>query len=364
MPTFKVIKLSPSAVQAQEWDKLVSQAYSYDFYHLSGYHQLAEKLGEGKAIFLAYQEGEYFIGLPLLLRNLSYIEGLERFNWLDATSVYGYAGPVSSHHELPKSVICNFIEKISDYLYNNRIVSVFSRLHPILGNHSIIKDIGEVSYMGETVAINLNTELSEQWQYYSSNHKRNIKKLRRLKARVFLDKKLAFLEKFWELYTETMQRVKASNHYFFSLDYFKSLFNINNTTNFCSFHLFLCEIEENIVSGGIFSECNGIVQYHLGATANVWLKYAPLKLVFDEVRLWAYRRGNRWFHLGGGVGATQDSLFRFKAGFSPIRFPFYTWKWIIRPKVYETLVRARQNWYESLGKTFPSNKNFFPKYRQ
>lgn len=345
-----------------EWKQALMGVDSYDFYHLPGYHTLHEKQEDGKGMLLAYREGDKFIALPLLIRKTSQIPGLETFaSYRDATSVYGYPGPlVSQSAASSPAFITQFYQAITQFFVQQGVVSVFSRLHPILQNQRWLHGLGELVPLGHTVGIDLSLPPEHQWAQYRSNHRRNIRQLRRANAHVVHDQYLQHLETFVSLYIETMRRVHASNQYFFTLEYFKKLFAINSSA---SFHLFLCQIDNEIVSGGIFSNCNGIIQYHLGGTATTWLKKAPMKLVFDQVRLWANEIGAHWFHLGGGVGAAEDSLFRFKAGFSPIRFPFFVWKWIVQPDIYRQMIAARRAWYRSQGQSFSENA-FFPVYRQ
>jgi len=354
-----------STQESREWKKILKQTQKFDFYHLPEYHHFHEQGNDGNRAYLFVYRNknrDKIIALPLLIRYLNQVPGLEQFvDFRDATSVYGYSGPITSEEALKDEVfIQKFRYTLNEIMQSWGVVSVFSRLHPILQNYSITKGLGELTRLGQTVAIDLHLKPEKQWALYRTNHKRDIKKLKRLEAQVFIDEQLKYLRIFHKLYIETMERVNASPAYFFTLEYFQNLFAIQGV---CQFYLFLCVLQDEIISGGIFSECNGIVQYHLGATSSKWLKFAPMKLVFDEVRLWAYKRQNRWFHLGGGVGAANDSLFRFKSGFSSNQFPFYVWQWIVDPEMYRSLVQARQAWHKSAGNTFP-NSDFFPKYRQ
>ena len=71
-----------------EWNHIVNQCPQADFYHTYDYHQISKKEDE-QTVLLKYTEGESCILLPLLIRK---IEGTDL---KDATSVYGYAGPLS-----------------------------------------------------------------------------------------------------------------------------------------------------------------------------------------------------------------------------------------------------------------------------
>jgi len=352
---------SISITQSGPWMDVLGRVESYDFYHLPAYHALHDFSSEGEGFLAFFQEGDRIAAFPYLLRHVNSIPGLESGQWRDVTSVYGYPGPLVSQTAASDSAfIARFQQALHRFFTQLEVVSVFSRLHPILQNQRWLQGLGDLVPLGHTVGIDLSLPPEQQWAQYRSNHRRNIRQLRRAHARIIHDQDLHHLERFVALYTETMRRVQADSPYFFSLDYFKSLFAIGAPA---SFHLFLCEIDGEIVSGGVFSLCQGIVQYHLGGTASAWLKKAPMKLVFDAVRLWANEVGARWLHLGGGVGSTEDSLFRFKAGFSPVRFPFYVWKWIVQPDAYRELVEARRLWYRSQGRHFP-DASFFPSYRQ
>ena len=91
----------------QPWLDVLGRANRSSFYHLPLYHELHEARGEGKAHLFVYSEGSEFIAIPLLLRPIEGRIAPEQNGniWYDATSVYGHAGPISSHSVLPASVI-------------------------------------------------------------------------------------------------------------------------------------------------------------------------------------------------------------------------------------------------------------------
>ncbi len=77
---------------------------------------------------------------------------------------------------------------------------------------------------------------------------------------------------------------------------------------------------------------------------------------------WATQLGARVFHLGGGVGAQQDSVFRYKAGFSDRRHTFRTWRWILRPDIYEQCCARATEKNVNNGLRAASD-GYFPAYR-
>lgn len=360
MGRLSAIWLSGDSKSETVWDELVQRSWRYDFYHLSGYHLLAQENGEGKAVLILFEEGNYFIALPLLLRPISQVRGLESFTDLwDATSVYGYAGPVYSHPEMPRDLIHSFQEAVSHYLQVEKVVTVFSRLHPLIPQQHLLQGLGSVVEGGVTVSMDLTIPPERQRNMYRKNHKYNINRLRRLGWQGIscrgLDCEEDLLGEFINIYWETMDRVRAKQYYYFDQNYFKKLIQVKGAEVW----IFAVHLHGEIGAAGIFTLCNGIVQYHLGGTKARFFKEAPMKLVFDEVRLWANNRGAAVFHLGGGVGGREDSLFAFKAGFSDKRHRFLLWKWIINQEAYDKL--CEQKGLERERNT--TETSFFPAYR-
>src|SRR4051794_7059681 len=120
--------------ESSAWLEVLAQTARHDFYHLPDYHALAEASGQGSARLFVYRDGGSTIALPLLLRPLAELPGIgtDWADWHDATSVYGYAGPVCSDDVLPDSVLGGFQSALLERLRTLRVVSVFSRLHPFI----------------------------------------------------------------------------------------------------------------------------------------------------------------------------------------------------------------------------------------
>ena len=233
----------------------------------------------------------------------------------------------------------NFKAELKATLEGLRIVSVFSRLDPHNSPLDLLDGLGRCKQEGYTVSLDLTLPPDAQRAQYRNNHKRDIDKLRRLGVTCFRDQDHAYLDEFIAIYHETMYRVNASDYYFFDRTYFANLVASPYA------HLFVCCRNGKVICGGLFTLYDGIIEYHLGATADQAQGPAPLKLLIDEVRLWGVQQGARTFHLGGGVGARDDSLFHFKAGFSQQRHSFFTWRWVVLPDVYARLCNREQPWH-------------------
>ena len=348
--------------QSSEWLSVLSASAGYDFYHLPSYHRIAEEQGEGTGRLFVWSEEGATIALPLLLRPLAALPEVNGSgaNLRDATSVYGYAGPVASANDLPESVAENFRTALRDAVVELGVVSVFSRLHPLIPHQkSWLAGLGECKALARTVSIDLTLSSEEQRARYRRNHKEGINKLRRRGAACAYDADAVHLPEFIEIYNETMRRVGAAAAYFFSPAYFAALRACVGK----GFHLFGCWIAGELACGGLFVECNGILQFHLGGTRDAFLRLAPMKLLFDDVREWATQRGLRVFHLGGGATARpDDSLLHFKTGFSDNTYDFCVWRYTAAPELYESLCRAKSRWNDE-NHMQPTSADFFPTYR-
>jgi sugar transferase EpsL len=349
---------------AAEWNDVLSKMRQHDFHHLPQYHRVAEQHGEGIARLFAYSENGYTIALPLLLR---LVDTSEPEGWTDATSVCGYAGPVASHEWLPESFLQTFQGTLRDELSRARVVSVFSRLHPLIPQQEMLAGLGECVENGQTISIDLSLPEKEQRAHYKKGCHRCLRKLREAGFVCVHDREKRYLPEFVEVYHETMSRAGPPASYFFDRMYFEMLTRELDDVS----HLFVVLKDHHVAAAVICTSCGGIVRDHLGGTRDAFLKFSPTRLAVDTARVWAKENGARVFHLGGGVGAQQDSLFEHKASFSDRRHTFFTWRWILQSDVYEELCSEKTYRELSRQKQLSDSErglraispSFFPAYR-
>jgi len=328
------------------------RALPHDFYHLPEYVEICARYEDAVATaFYAEAEGERFLA-PLLLRRLPEELGAPS-EWRDCVSPYGYSAPLvsASQSQLPK-----FLDAFCRAGREQGIVTAFFRLHPqLVLDSAILLRYGRLFRHGQTVSMDLGMTPEEQWQNFSTNHQRNIKKLRKLGFTVSLDE-WSRLPEFIEIYHATMRRVEAGQGYFFVPGYFEDL----RASLGERLHLMSVISETNeVVAAGLFVVTGEIMQYHLGGTAPQYLGLSPSKLMIDFARSWAQEQSCTVLHLGGGVGGAEDSLFRFKSGFSKRLDPFYSFRLILDEERNRTLELAAG--YEAAPEDGESS--FFPRYR-
>ena len=328
-----------SIEQAKKWDEAVRSMYAYDFYHLSAYHRLDPF---GKPFLLYCPIENTVFALPVILRNI------EKSDYHDITSVYGYAGPLCNSAQPEPQKIAVFQQELKSYFDEQQIISAFARLHPLLEQENLIHGVGEVIDANLTVGIDLNRSETEQKKQYSRSLRTQLNRLKKSEIEITQSVEKEDIEQFHKIYIETMDRVKASPYYYFTIEYFYHFISEIDSA------LFLAKKNGEIISGSLCTFTNGIMQAHLNATKNDYLPQSPLKLVLDTARVEGMKRKQNTLHLGGGKGGSNNSLFEFKSRFSHQYFQFRMWKYIHNPVVYSELAQTNKKVGDS---------DFFPTYR-
>ncbi|CAA7193886.1 GNAT family N-acetyltransferase [Chryseobacterium potabilaquae] len=324
------------------WNEIVKQAKVFDFHHTSYFHQIDTDFDTQLLYF--YSDNE-FIALPVVIRP---IEGTK---YVDLTSVYGYSGPLSYfNNDVSKNELIHFFKtSFIDYCTQNNIISVFSRLHPLISEQKdILGGLGEILDLNKTVSIDLTIDQVEQRQAYRKSLKSELNQLRRKEIIVESVSTSHDIDAFIAIYYETMDRVSASPNYYFSKKYF---YDFLNNDDFQA-RLLVAKNNDKVIAGAIFTHTDKIMQYHLAGTTEEYIKDTPMKLILDEARLVGNESSAESLHLGGGVGGSDDdSLFKFKSAFSKNFKQFSVWKYIVNTEVYDQLSKDKEH------------SNFFPLYR-
>lgn len=330
--------------EGKVWKSLLADFNSVDFYHTHTYNQLDKT---GQPLLLLFEKDSFKILMSIVMRQ---IPGSEHN---DVTSVYGYAGPVSNIINLPVAILRDFQLSLDSFFIQNKVIAAFSRLHPLIDyQENIFSGYGDIVALNKTVSIDLTQDKEIQRQQFDKSLKNRLNKLRKSGVKVKYVTTIDELREFVSIYIETMERLEASKMYFFDLEYFQNLLNAKDFKSF----ILIAIYENEILAGSFFTVYGDIMQYHLSGTKTKFLKMAPMKLLLDEARLIANEMELKHFHLGGGVGGINDSLFEFKAAFSKTYHQFKIWKKIINPEVYNELVKNR------FGNSIPTS-DYFPLYR-
>ena len=250
--------------------------------------------------------------------------------YCDIVSVYGYGGM------LDNGIID--IDLFDNWCKDNHIVSEFVRLHPFVENHKLCDQWGgHVVRSGSVAYIDLTQTEDQIWHGFDKGCRSAIKKA---KGKVAFSRE-GVTNGFLALYTNTMDRREASGNYYFAPDFWRKLEVMHPVTYFTS------------ESAALFWFYGDYATYFLSAT--VLPNFGSMNLILWTAIKEAKSRGCKIFNLGGGLH-DGDSLSSFKRSFTKTTKPFYTYRKIHNPKVYEELCRAKGIEADSDG--------FFPAYRR
>jgi hypothetical protein len=336
------------------------QTLRHDFYHLPQYMELEARRLHATPEAILLTDGDCIFFLPYLVRKCSDVFNGTAQNLFDIVSPNGYAGILLNQAAVSQlEFVAEAMKWVIQVFSDRQICSAFLRLHPIL-NHRFDEVYPSEACTAnvETVVIDLQLSEAELWQQTRENFRSIIKKRKREGFVARMVPAVPYIDRFTEIYTETMDRVNASKSFYFGQEYFRQC--AEQLREYL--HICIVEFKDQVVCAGLFTECCGMIQYHLGGTRTQFLKQSPNVLMQDCVRFWAKERGNEVMHLGGGVSGSKDSLFHFKIGFSQTTLRLPLLRLITNAQEYRRLVelhaKVLQAPVEQLLET-----SFFPAYR-
>ena len=328
-----------------DWTRYIKRAAAYDFYHTWYYHNLDGK--EAARMFI-YEEGDDFIAFPLVLREIP------DSDYYDLTCVYGYTGPISNlrFEQANPELFRRFHSAFVKHLKELKIVTVFSRLHPFYHQEILFSGMSGLFPNGKTVAIDIRVPLEEQRAGYHRSYRQQIRILKENGYRVVESKDPEHIAKYADIYAENMRRVGAADYYMFNADYFQNLLSADEYES----KLMLVFLGDEMVSGGVVICSNKIMQMHLMGTKSAHLQLSPPKLVVEETSILGRALGYEFINLGGGLNFKEDSLFKWKSGFTKLFLPYTSWRFIVNESIYNQLLAER-------GIDPDLSVDYFPLYR-
>ena len=108
-----------------------------------------------------------------------------------------------------------------------RVVSLFTRFHPLLANHELCATFRGASHpqgdellpLGRSVSVDLRLDTEERRRTYPKVVRQEIRRARRAGIEVDLDREWKHFDAFVELYSQTMEHNHAEKRYLFSRQY-------------------------------------------------------------------------------------------------------------------------------------------------
>ncbi|NLY71894.1 MAG: GNAT family N-acetyltransferase, partial [Clostridiales bacterium] len=273
--------------------------------------------------------------------------------FFDISTPYGYGGFLIEG-EITENSLKKLYNEYSSFCKINSIISEFARLHPLLNNLSVLSSLYDISYLGNSISIELNS-LNQIWHELTSQNRNKIRKAIISSVEIYWGRDPKLFAEFKVLYNATMDKVKATDYYYFQDSFYNSILtDLKNNAL-----MFYAVYEGKIIAMSIILFSNQHMHYHLSASDINYQHLAPTNLLLYEAACWGCENGYKAFHLGGGLGGREDSLYKFKSAFNKnSNTRFAVGKKIFDEEKYQQLVIMRLTEAE-----LDSGSGFFPVYR-
>lgn len=346
------IDIIDSSKECQYIELLNLYSLNLDIYYDFNFLSCEAKLQAGELeIFIAHDSNKIlvypYIRLPFNTDKWA--------DYSDIISPYGYAGPATNSSD--KAFLDKAEETLIKYLIESKTVTEFVRYHyddSVLFEKNIQNEINR-----SIVVLSLSQEWESVWENEFSSKNRNL--IRKLQKEGYVVEEWtedAAVDEFSVMYNSTMDNVGASEYYYFSSAYLRSLKkNLRN-----KLRLYRVVKDKVIYSTSLFFFVNGKVNYYLSARNLTFPQVPATNYLLAQVAEIALKEGYICFNLGGGTTSSEDdSLLKFKQNFSKKRATFKVGKRIHLPKVYKKL---QQDYISSHGSSnFEKKRGILQFYR-
>ncbi len=339
--------------ESEKWDEIVHTFKEFDVYYLSGYVKAFQNYGDGKA-YLLYYTSDYCRGIHVVMKrdiseDKNFMGMIEENQFFDVATPYGYGGWLIEGEKGKDKLF----EEYTAWCKKNRIISEFVRYHPVLNNERYTSDGYNVFSLGSTVCMDISSKNSI-WNNLTSKNRNMIRKAVKSGIKIYNGNYPEIYTKFREIYNATMDKDNAEQYYYFNKEFYQSILEDLSKNA----QVFFAELEGKIIAVSIILFANKKANYHLSGSIKEYQHLAPTNLLLYKVALWGNENGYKTFHLGGGVGAREDGLYKFKKAFyrGEPRI-FHIGKKIFDEDVYNQLVTVRKQSNDEM------KEGFFPEYR-
>ena len=252
----------------------------------------------------------------------------------DASSPYGYGGPLSSSND--SAFLRSAWAAYVDWMRARGVVVEYLRFHPLLDNQ--LGYPAAVLPNREVVLVDL--AVPDLLASYAPRLRTTVNKAVRA-GLVYSEAPLAKVAKaFATYYRAAMQAMGAEPFYWFEDDYFEQLAASGLA------RLGVCQSAGNMdaaapwLAACLLLEGRGVTEYHLAATCESGRRVGASSFALHSAALHASQRGQHQLYLGGGSNPEPDnSLLFFKAAFSSQSLAYHTGSQVFNAAAYEGLKR-------------------------
>jgi hypothetical protein len=334
-----MLRILDASEDASAWNAQLAKLHESlrDIYfgpHYAALH--AFEIGS-RALLMVFEASAQVWLYPFIIRPVPVLRDYELENtWFDLESPYGYGGPLSNSDD------AHFLraahQAFENWCAEQRVVTEFVRLHPLLRNDHWLDPQVELVYDRSTVSLNLAgiSQLEIGKLPISKMSRYMIRRAMQSDVQVESVSIKDNFDKFVTLYKETMARRGASELYYFNDRYFAGLRDLAEHNGW----LLVAKREGRWLGAGLFLRGTKYLHYHLSASTEERQNGATNLLLYEAAAIGS-RHGLSQLHLGGGrTSAAQDSLLEFKKSMATDCHSFQIGKRIHDREVYAMLKDA------------------------
>lgn len=289
-------------VEPEAWDPLLEELGLADAYLLRGYLESAAVLDPGRPTLLHLAADGDDVVFACLVRDVQGADGR-----VDVTTPYGYGGPVAAGDDPP---VAGFAEAYEAWAGESGALTTFVRFHPLFGNQRLAPAGAELERLADTATWPLDPE-HDLYEGMHAKHRSDVRKCEQAGLEVTVEEGGSLAE-FVTLYEATMRDRDAADFYFFPAEYWAAL-----TAGLgAQLVRFDARLEGEVIASTLCIATEPWLHYHLAAMDDTGRTLGASKLLLLEAARWGQARGFSEFHLGSGLGGSEDSLWKFKQRFA------------------------------------------------
>lgn len=313
----------------------------------------ASAIAENGKLFACYcQDNEDLLVYPFIVRDIRALEPFSHLkeNYFDAITPFEYGGILLSHEDAIEKFKKVFHNTLTRFYRSLPVINEFIRFNPFAMDPTIFSFIYELRKVNDNIYIDTTIPEDVFLENVAHSVRKNYKRAQ-MSGLIFEEVSPApdNIEIFFEIYSLTMNQLKASKFYHLPMEYFNALL-----INFDKAHLFFIKDRRNkkIVASSIVVCNKSVAHHHLTGSRTECLNQRPNDLMLISLVKWCNKRGIKKLHLGGG----PKSIRSFKKKFSSLTIPYYIGYKIWNQPAYRMLIELR------FGKN--TAKDFIPAYRE
>jgi hypothetical protein len=289
--------LSVREIEPDAWDGLLDRVGLRDAYLRRGYVEASCVLDGGRPTLL-HDGGDAVFACS--------VRSVPASDRLDVITPYGYGGPLAAEG----GPLDAFWAGYEEWCAERSVVSTFVRFHPLYRNHLAAPAELHLERLADTVAWPVGGD-ADPAETLHRHHRRRVRKAEG-EIEVVVRQGPARLDEFAALYEEGMKALGAASFYLFPREYWDRLAALGDGLVQVDGRL-----DGELVAGTLCLASPPWLHYHLGAALGGGRSVGASHLLLLSAARWGHEHGCDVFHLGGGVGGSQDSLWEYKTRFAP-----------------------------------------------